>query len=169
MRRLLTLDAKDYAPGLPVYRRVNVRALIERRGALAMERSRVGEYKLPGGSVDRGEREEEALCREVREELGLVVRRESLRPLGEILERRLDLYKKGRIYQCLSRFYACEVEDCTVAAALTASEREQGLTLCWARPEEVLRANAVFLDKPWIARDTAFVRLWLAERDSAAV
>lgn len=167
MRRLLTLDEHDYTGDMPVFRRVNVRAVIAQAGRLAMERSRAGEYKFPGGSVDPGESEQEALCREVQEELGLLVVPATVRPLGEILERREDLFKKGTVYACYSRFYACQVEERTVQTALTRSEVEQGLALCWARPEEVLEANAAFLHKPWIARDTAFLRLWLEERGGA--
>ncbi len=163
MRRLLTLDEHNYTQDMPVFRRVNVRAVIFQAGRLAMERSRAGEYKLPGGSVDPGEGEAEALCREVREELGLLVVPSSLRPLGEILERRADLFTKQSVYHCCSRYYACQVEGRRVEPALTASELAQGQELCWARPEEVLRANERFLDKPWIARDSAFLKLWMEE------
>ena len=167
MRRLLTLDEHDYTGDMPVFRRVNVRAVIVQAGRLAMERSRAGEYKFPGGSVDPGESEQEALCREVQEELGLLVVPATVRSLGEILERGEDLFKIGSVSACYSRFYACQVEERTVQTALTRSEVEQGLALCWARPEEVLEANAAFLHKPWIARDSAFLRLWLEERGGA--
>ena len=167
MKRLLTLDEKNYTQDMPIFERWNVRAVIFRDGKLAMERSRAGEYKFPGGSVDAGESRCDALCREVREELGLLVVPATVRSLGEILERREDLFKKGTVYACYSRFYACQVEERTVQTALTRSEVEQGLALCWARPEEVLEANAAFLHKPWIARDSAFLRLWLEERGGA--
>jgi 8-oxo-dGTP pyrophosphatase MutT (NUDIX family) len=92
MKRLLTFDEDNYTQDMPVYERWNVRAVIFRDGKLAMERSRAGEYKFPGGSVDAGESRCDALCREVREEMGLVVLPSSIQPLGEILEKREDLF-----------------------------------------------------------------------------
>lgn len=161
MKRLLTLDEKNYNDALPVYERFNVRGVIFKAGKLAMERSRVGEYKFPGGGVDPGEAWEEALRREVMEETGLVIRPESIRPLGEIYEKRLDIYTKDSIYLCHSLYYACEVEEQTVAPHRTESEIRQGYVLHWAEPEEVLNANVMYAHKQWISRDTAFLKLML--------
>ena len=160
MKRLLTLDKHDYTEDMPVFRRWNVRAVIFRDGKLAMERSSAGEYKFPGGSVDPGESWQEALCREVREETGLLVRPDSITELGEILERRRDLFRENLIYECHSLYFRCEVEARTVETALTRSEVEQGFVLHWAAPEEIAAVNEAFLHKPWIARDTAFLKLW---------
>ena len=161
MKRLLTIDGHNYTPDMKVFQRWNVRAVIFRDGKLAMEHGRAGEYKFPGGSVDPGERCTAALCREVREETGLVVRPDSITELGEILEQRADLFDPGTKYVCHSLFYGCEVEERTVDTALTRSEVEQGLVLHWAAPEEIVRANAAFAHKPWIVRDTAFLKLWM--------
>lgn len=164
MRRLLTLDAGDYTADMPVFECWNVRAVIFRDGKLAMQRSRLGEFKFPGGSVDEGESNLTALCREVREETGLLVRPASVRPLGEILEMREDLFQKGTKYVCHSLFYACEVEEKMVETAPTASELKQGQELCWETPSTIAQTNTAFSHKQWIARDTAFLRLWMKEQ-----
>lgn len=161
MKRLLTLDEHNYRKDLPIHERYNVRGVILRNGRLAMERSRSGEYKFPGGGVDRGESLEAALCREVQEETGLVVIPSSIRPLGEILEKRLDIYDKDSIYLCHSLYFACEVEEKLVETNPTESEIRQGYVLRWAKPEEVVSSNRTFARKKWISRDTSFLRLWL--------
>lgn len=161
MKRLLTLDEKNYTDSMPVFERYNVRGVIFKDGKFAMERSRVGEFKFPGGGVDKGESWEEALVREVQEETGLVVLPESIRPIGEILEKRLDLFDKEKVYLCHSLFFSCDVTEDTVEAQPTASERKQGYQLCWAAPEEILQSNRGFSYEKWIARDTAFLNLWM--------
>ena len=61
---------------------IGVRCLVEHEGRVLLIRNPYGPMKwdLPGGSVRRGERPEEAALREVREEVGLTV--SGLRPLG---------------------------------------------------------------------------------------
>lgn len=164
MKLLLTVDDQNYTNDMPVYERFNVRAVIQKDGKLAMERSRLGEYKFPGGGVDQGERLEEALCREVREETGLVVKRDSIQALGEILEMREDLFKKGQKYICHSYFFQCDTEEKMVPTARTESELRQGYELAWVEPERILSGNQTFLYKKWIARDTLFLERWLGNQ-----
>lgn len=161
MKRLLTLDEKNYLDSMPVYERYNVRGVIVRDGRLAMQKSRLGEYKFIGGGVDDGESHETALCREVQEESGLIVLRNTIQPIGEILEKRLDIFNKTKIYLCHSFYYACEVDTQTVETNPTESEIRQGYALSWAAPQEILDANQAFLHKQWIARDMDFLRIWM--------
>ena len=58
------------------------------RGRLLLVRNsyRAGET-VPSGSLQRGESEREAACRELAEEVGIVTRPERLRPAGEIVVR----------------------------------------------------------------------------------
>src|SRR3989338_1796439 len=48
--------------------------LIKRSKKLAKERTTVGMWSIPGGEVEFAETAEDAICREVREELGIVIR-----------------------------------------------------------------------------------------------
>ncbi len=162
MRRLLTLDQKDYTDDMPVFEKLVVRGLIRRGGLLAMQESSAGEYKIPGGGVEPGESRMTALAREVREETGLVIRPETVRELGEILELREDILCRGQKYVCRTLFYACEAEEEIHETAMTESEKRLGFHLAWARPEEIVARNTALRPEAWKRRDTEFMRLVLA-------
>ena len=49
-------------------------------------------YKLPGGGIEEGEQLEDTLIREVREESGLIVKKDSIKEFGYV--RRIE---KGKI------------------------------------------------------------------------
>lgn len=71
-----------------------MRAIICRDGRYAMQQNRDGIYKIPGGGVENNESLLDTLCRETLEETGLVVIRDSVREIGDVLELRRDLLKK---------------------------------------------------------------------------
>lgn len=66
MNRILTLDAKNYDPGLPLLQREAVRGIILIDGRLLMIEDSFDEVKLPGGGLEPGEDDTAALIREVR-------------------------------------------------------------------------------------------------------
>ena len=90
MERILTLDEKNYLPDLEEIYRVAVRGIIFIDGKLLMIEDNLGEIKLPGGGIDSGENDYEALMREVKEETGYDVILETIVPFGEIEEKRLS-------------------------------------------------------------------------------
>ena len=73
MRTILVLDEKNYSEDMPLLERFGVRAMIKKNGLFAMQQSKDGEYKIPGGGMDAGESIVQALAREVQEETGLVI------------------------------------------------------------------------------------------------
>lgn len=159
MNILKVYDSKNYTQQMPVFEKYSVRGVIVRDGRIAMQKGKTGEYKILGGGVEPGEDLFDALCREVQEESGLVVIRESIREVGEILEKREDLYEKGTVYLCHSYFYFCDAKEEMVECRLTQSELAKGYHLCWATPEEIIAGNAPFVKQPWIYRDTEFIRM----------
>lgn len=160
MKRLLTLDKGNYTPEMPVHIKYSTRAIITRDGRIAAQRGAAGDYKLLGGGVDEGETVREALCREVQEESGLVVIPESICEIGEVLERRRDLFEQGEVYECHSLVFSCEVQDCMTETKMTQSEIDKGFRLVWATPEEIICGNEPFCEsQPWSYRDREIVRL----------
>ncbi len=64
---------------------------------------------------------ETALSREVLEEGGLILCPGSMQLLGEIEEKRRDLFETDKIYHCHTYFFACAVEERTTEPHMTES------------------------------------------------
>lgn len=165
MKLLQEYDRKDYSSGMPVFEKYSVRGIILRDGRLALQRSARGECKILGGGVDTGESYVQALIREVREESGLLVIPESIREMGEVFEKRRDLYNPTGIFICHSLFYRCEAEEAMGEPEMTESEKAKGFHLEWLRPEDMVKANEPFMDLTWIHRDTAFVKEYIMGKE----
>ncbi len=165
MKTLFVMDEKDYTDEMPVIEKTTVRAIIERDGKFAMQRSKYGEYKIPGGAPDPGESNEEALIREVREETGLSVIPESIEEIGTTLEMREDALKKGKKFVRHTFFYRCRVGDTLQETNMTRSEIELGFTLAWASMQEIIDGNRTALREKWNIRDTEFFR-WLQSKEN---
>ena len=141
MRELFSMDKHDYDPALPRFVRPSVRAIIRRGGKVAMEHvTRYGYYKFPGGGIDTGETQLETLCRETREEAGLVVRPETAKPYGMVPRIRLSK-DGGHIFEQMNYYYLCDVLPDPVPTDRDAYEIEEGFTLEWADPKAVIDAN----------------------------
>lgn len=159
MKRLATFDSKNYQDTVEVFEKYSVRGIILKEGRLAMQCSRDGEYKIPGGGVEEGEDFLQALVREIHEETGLHVIENEVYELGEILEIRKDIFEEKKKYVCHSIFYYCKVGTEQDELRLTPSEIKKGYALKWATPEEIYQRNVLNQTDPWIVRDTAFVKM----------
>ena len=162
MERLLTLDARDYPPDMPELRRNSVRGIIFVGGKLLLIESGFGEVKLPGGGVEAGESERDALIREVMEETGYRVIPETIRPFGEILEKRLS-DREPMIWRHTSHLYFCDVHPQHGACRFTENERKHGFRLVQYTLEEALERNRQMLARegrhPWNQREYETLRL----------
>lgn len=159
MKRLLTLDMKNYTDDMRVFEKHTVRAVILREGKMAMQLSASGEYKIPGGGVENGESHVQTLIREVCEETGLIIEPKSITEIGEILELREDVFSNGTKYVCHSYFYFCDVLDKTVETKMTESEMAKGFRPVWEYPEVICAENDRIQTEAWQKRDTEFVRM----------
>lgn len=157
---LFVLDEKNYRFDMPVIERYAVRGIICKNGKYAMQQSKKGDYKIPGGGVDTGETLHQALAREVREETGLIIRPQTIREIGEVLELRQDIYEQDKRYIAHSYHYFCEVDEEVGETAMTQSELEKGFHLAWATLEEIIEGNAKCRDANWVDRDVEFLK-WL--------
>ena len=140
MRLLYLMDAHNYESGAEVRIRPSVRGIIIRDGRIALVHSLLYDYfKFPGGGLEPGESPEEALIREVREEAGLTVIPETIRPYGRV--RRLDSYDRKKFVQD-SDYYICDAELEPVAQKLDEYENRECFT-----PEWVTWREAVFINR----------------------
>ena len=161
MKTLLVFDDKNYTADMPVYEKFAARGVILREGKLAVQKGSAGECKILGGGMEQQEDAADALYREVLEEAGLFILKDTIRNLGTISEMREDIFKKGTKFVCHTTFYLCEILEETTEPHMTQSEIEKGYHLEWLTPEEIIQNNQSFLHQPWIKRDTAFIQLLL--------
>lgn len=159
MRSLFVRDDKNYTQDMIEIERYCVRGVIIKDGKIAVQKGRIGDYKILGGGMEPNEDIAVALAREVEEESGLVIKKDSIREIGEILEIRRDIFEDDKKYVCHSWFYFCDVENELRETHMTASEIEKGYHFYWASFDEMIKGNEPFMHQPWIYRDTEFVKM----------
>ena len=142
--------------------RKNARGIIlNDAGELATQYlAKSGYHKLPGGGVEQGEEIEDALKREVLEEVGCDCT--IMAPVGLTIEYR-NFEKLLLISYCFAARVVGEVGEATPELG----EQEEGLTTLWLTPEEALarmKADTAEEKKgPFIlAREIAFLEAYLA-------
>lgn len=103
-------DPNAPKPTQPAHLGVN--AMITCKGKLLLEKRRDCEiWGLVGGGVKRKESCEQALIREIREELGLYVKADQLKKLGVYGEPgRIAAYQDGSIWRMVVVIYALELD-----------------------------------------------------------
>ena len=157
MHMLLEFDEKNYSDTTRTFERFAVRGVVCRDGKYAMQQDKYGMYKILGGGIDKGETHEDAVIREVQEESGLIVIRDSIKPIGEVLEVRRDIYDPKVKYICHTYVYTCDVEDEMSETNMTESEIRDGYHLVWATLEDIISQNMKCHDKKWIIRDMKII------------
>lgn len=166
MEKLFILDRQDYTSDMPVYERFCVRGLIRRNGMLMVQKSSIGEYKLPGGGVENEEDMLLALQREVLEETGLTIIMDSLEEIGEVLEKRADVFDRDRIYLNHTYYYSCDAYEGQSELDLTPEELAKGYTAVWERPERIIQENEAIQKNYWRRRDTLFLKWFINDAAS---
>ena len=164
MQILAVFDEKNYDNTETVLEKYTIRGIVVRDGKIAMQCSRDGEFKIPGGGMEPGESYLQALAREVQEETGLFIIPQKAVELGEITEIRKDIFDDRKKYICHSLFYFCEETGEEEQIHLTTSEIAKGYDLKWATPQEIYEKNIAVEKDPWIIRDTAFIKMILEHR-----
>jgi 8-oxo-dGTP diphosphatase len=106
-------------------------------------KSMAGLWEFPGGKVEAGERPEQSLIRELKEELGIVVKEECLAPLTFASHLYPDFYLLMPLYVCRrwERFV----------------EAREGQQLKWVRPQELRNFPMPPADEPLISHLTTLL------------
>lgn len=146
MEKILVMDEHNYDDNLEEIYRISVRGIIFVAGKLLMIESSFGEVKLPGGGMDQGEDEYQTLVREVKEETGYDVIPESIKPFGEIEEKRLAVYEP-MIWHQINRLYFCDVYSEQGKCEYSKNEKEEGFHQVFYTIEEALEKNERMLEK----------------------
>jgi 8-oxo-dGTP pyrophosphatase MutT (NUDIX family) len=146
MKKLLVMDAKNYAPDIGEIYRVAVRGIIFVEGKLLMIEDSFQEVKLPGGGIEDGEDDYQALIREVKEETGYDVISDSIRPFGEIEEKRLST-KEDMVWHQISRLYFCDVDPTKGQCNYTEGEKKYGFRQVFYTLDEAIAKNEKMLEK----------------------
>ena len=106
-------------------------------------KSMAGLWEFPGGKVETGERPEQSLIRELREELGIAVKEECLAPLTFASH----LYPD---FHLLMPLYVCRRWEGFVSAA-------EGQQLKWVKPSELRNYPMPPADEPLISHLTTLL------------
>ncbi len=139
---LFTIDKNDYDKSWPHSKRPSIRGVIIKDGKLAMVYStRNGYYKFPGGGMEPDEEHTATLIREVREEVGLTVIPNSVRPLGEVIRLQKSDMHINTVFEQENFYYLCDVEEGTHSQSLDDYELAAGFTLRYVTAEEAIQAN----------------------------
>lgn len=140
MRELFTIDLKNYKENGTVGKRPSVRGIIIKDGKIAMMHSlKYDYYKLPGGGIEEGEELRDTLVREVKEESGLVVKKETIKEFGYV--RRIEKGMFEDIFMQENYYFLCDVEDEVSSQELDDYEAEEGFTLEFVTPEQAINVN----------------------------
>jgi 8-oxo-dGTP diphosphatase len=106
-------------------------------------KSMAGLWEFPGGKVETGERPEQSLIRELKEELGITVKEECLAPLTFASH----LYPD---FHLLMPLYVCRRWDGFVAP-------QEGQQLKWVKPTELRNYPMPPADEPLISHLTTLL------------
>jgi 8-oxo-dGTP pyrophosphatase MutT (NUDIX family) len=118
-----------------------VRAIIIKDNKILMAHlEKTDEYKFPGGGKEENETPEDALKREVLEEVGYKVKKiEGI--IGTVTE--FDIAKEGmnNTFKMVSEYYLAEVDDKPAGQNLEDYEKELLFKPCWVEIEKAYKIN----------------------------
>ena len=162
MKKILVMDAKNYDPDLDEILRIAVRGVIFAHGKLLMINSSFGELKFPGGGQENGESDEQTLIRETLEETGYHVIPETIRPFGEVEEKRMSTHE-DKIWHQINRYYFCDIDGMQEACHYTESEEKYGFHQVWHTLDDAISINEETLRKEgahaWNQRELTVLKL----------
>ncbi|MFA7367413.1 MAG: NUDIX domain-containing protein [Bacilli bacterium] len=151
--------SKDKVVYSNVIKRYACRAIIFEDDKLIMIHSKkYNEYKLPGGGVEENESLIDCLVREVKEETGLIMDKESLQEFGEFYEKRPSYKEEGTLFFQTSYYYIGRVKENTGILGLDDYEEEAGYEVVKIKPEDALKNNQLS-KRPYSQRENRILEI----------
>ena len=142
MRLLFEMDKKDYGECTRSFVRDSARSIIIRNGKIAMIHSlKYDYYKFPGGGIEPGESNVDALIRETAEEAGLTVIPDSIREYGYVHRIQKSTVEMDEYFIQNNYYYLCDVEEGVNPQKLDDYESDEHFTLEYVMPESAIRSN----------------------------
>ena len=142
MRLLFEMDKKDYGGCIRSFTRDSARSIIIRNGKIAMIHSlKYDYYKFPGGGIEPGESNVDALIRETAEEAGLTVIPDSIREYGYVHRIQKSTVEVDEFFIQDNYYYLCDVEEGIKPQKLDDYESDEHFTLEYVMPESAIRSN----------------------------
>lgn len=166
MRNLFTIDLKDYNDTDVIYKRSSSRAIIIKDGKIALVYSnKYNYYKFPGGGINESEDKIDALIREVKEEVGLIVIKNSIKEYGEV--KRIQKSNLNQIFYQENYYYLCDVENDLMKQNLDEYEQDEEFILKYVDPQTAIITNYNHQDnlfrKTMIDRDAKVLEILVKE------
>lgn len=163
MRLIEDFDKKNYESCTKLFNRKAVRAIIIKDNQLALiKNDKFGEYKFPGGGKEEHESDIDTLIRETKEESGLNIIKDSIKPYAMMKEKRKSVFDSESIFQMESYYYLCDVEDSISATNQDAYEVEYGYKLHFVTIDEAIANNEKALihqeKATWIERELCVLK-----------
>ena len=136
-----------------------VRAIITNNNKILMVHlEKTNEYKFPGGGIEPNETINEALKREVLEEIGYNVIK-IIEKIGIITEFAIAIEGGNNIFKMISEYYSVKIDPNKLEQKLDEYEKEYEYKPCWIEIEEAYNKNKELIENkkastPWINRET---------------
>lgn len=161
MNILFNMDTNDYNENGQVFSRPSARAIIIRdEKVLLIYSKKYDFYKFPGGGIETGEENTDALIREVMEETGYSVIPDSISEFGMVPRKQRDRFAPDNIFRQDNFYYLCDVSDIQSETKLEEYEAEAEYTPVWEDPFVAFNHNRYYS-----SLDNDDMRMIVAKRD----
>jgi len=153
----------DFNKGKIISRNAVRAIILKENNILMVFLGKTNEYKFPGGGVEKNETIEEALKREVLEEVGCNVIK-IVNKIGIVTEYGIAKEGKNNIFKMISEYYSVNIDNNLTDQKLDNYEKELLFKPCWIEIEKAYKANKKIIDDkcdstPWIKRETRVLEI----------
>jgi 8-oxo-dGTP pyrophosphatase MutT (NUDIX family) len=158
------IGQKQIPEGYGIVERVAVRAVIYRKQEVLMILTGKGDYKFPGGGVEKGEDIYQALNREILEETGYSVTKIG-DVLGHVVQQNIDKLDATKYFIMKSIYLECNIDERNqIEQNLDEYEKVLEFMPKFVPIKEAIENNETLFKQgtgdinPWVSRDTEVLR-----------